>query len=67
VFYASIVGNAIAFKLREVVVIMGLLMLIGFVGAIIVLGFLSCLAGGSSEERHLRNGSEMPAPKWPRR
>jgi hypothetical protein len=47
--------------------IMGLLMLIGFGGAIIVLGFLSCLAGGSSERKHMRNGSDMPEPKWQRR
>ena len=46
---------------------MGLLMLIGFSGAIIVLGFLSCLAGGSSERKHMRNGSDMPEPKWPPR
>jgi hypothetical protein len=33
---------------------MELLMLIGFAGAVILLGFLSCLAGGSSEGSHLR-------------
>lgn len=43
-------------------------MLIGFAGAIVVLGFLSCLAGGSSERKHMRGGtSDMPAPKWPTR
>jgi hypothetical protein len=48
---------------------MGLLMLIGFAGAVVLLGFLSCLAGGSSERKHMRGGgrSEMPAPKWPPR
>ncbi|HXR26215.1 MAG TPA: hypothetical protein VN742_12685 [Candidatus Binataceae bacterium] len=47
---------------------MGLLMLIGFAGAIVVLGFLSCLVGGSSERKHMRGGtSDMPAPKWPTR
>jgi hypothetical protein len=53
----------------EVVVIMGLLMLIGFAGAIVVLGFLSCLAGGSSERKqHIRGGTgDMPEPKWPPR
>ena len=35
---------------------MELLMLIGFAGAVILLGFLSCLAGGSSEGRHMRGG-----------
>jgi hypothetical protein len=45
---------------------MGLLMLIGFAGAVVVLGFLSCLAGGSSERKHMRGGDgDMPAPKWP--
>ena len=48
---------------------MGLLMLIGFAGAVVLLGFLSCLAGGSSERKHMRGDgrSEMPAPKWPAR
>ena len=51
---------------REVAVIMGLLMLIGFAGAVVLLGFLSCLAGGSSERKHMRGGDgDMPAPKWP--
>jgi hypothetical protein len=55
-------------EFREVVVIMGLLMLIGFAGAIVVLGFLSCLAGGSSERKHMRSGTgDMPEPKWPPR
>lgn len=45
---------------------MGLLMLIGFAVVIILLGFLSCLAGGSSERKHMRGGDDhMPAPKWP--
>jgi hypothetical protein len=35
---------------------MELLMLIGFAGAVIVLGFLSCLAGGNSEGSHMRRG-----------
>jgi hypothetical protein len=35
---------------------MELLMLIGFAGAVILLGFLRCLAGGSSEGKHLRQG-----------
>jgi hypothetical protein len=35
---------------------MELLMLIGFAGAVILLGFLSCLAGGSSERSHMRRG-----------
>ena len=35
---------------------MELLMLIGFAGAVILLGFLSCLAGGSSEGSHMRRG-----------
>jgi len=47
---------------------MGLLMLIGFAGAVVVLGFLSCLAGGSSERKHMRGGTgDMPEPKWPPR
>jgi hypothetical protein len=33
---------------------MELLMLIGFAGAVILLGFLSCLAGGTSEGNHIR-------------
>jgi hypothetical protein len=61
------VGKAIAL-IGEVRVIMELLMLIGFAGAVVLLGFLSCLAGGSSERKHIRGGrSEMPAPKWPAR
>lgn len=44
---------------------MELLMLVGFAGAVILLGFLSCLAGGSSERNHMRGGrGDMPAPKW---
>ena len=35
---------------------MELLMLIGFAGAVILLGFLSCVAGGSSERNHMRRG-----------
>ena len=47
---------------------MEILMLIGFAGAIILLGFLSCLAGGTSEGRHLRRGrNEFENPKWPTR
>jgi hypothetical protein len=38
-------------------VVMELIMLIGFAGAVILLGFLSCLAGGSSEGSHMRRGS----------
>ena len=60
---ALVVGNAIAFRSGEVV--MELLMLVGFAGAVILLGFLSCLAGGSSERNHMRGGrGDMPAPKW---
>jgi hypothetical protein len=45
---------------------MELLMLIGFAGAVILLGFLSCLAGGSSEASHLRRArGEFQNPKWP--
>jgi hypothetical protein len=33
---------------------MELLMLIGFAGAVVLLGFLSCLAGGTSEGNHMR-------------
>jgi hypothetical protein len=44
---------------------MGLLILIGFAGAVILLGFLSCIAGGSSEGSHMRGeGDELPPPKW---
>ena len=44
---------------------MELLLLIGFASAVILLGFLSCLAGGSSERKHMRrSGSDMPPPKW---
>jgi hypothetical protein len=44
---------------------MGLLILIGFAGAVIVLGFLSCLAGGSSEGSHMRgNSDDNPQAKW---
>ncbi len=46
---------------------MGLLMLIGFAGAVVLLGFLSCLAGASSERKHMRGRNEMPEPKWPSR
>jgi len=45
---------------------MGLLILIGFAGVVIVLGFISCLAGSSSEGNHMRGrGDDMPRPKWP--
>ena len=44
---------------------MELLMLIGFAGAVILLGFLSCLAGGSSEGTHMRRGrGGAEDPKW---
>lgn len=44
---------------------MELLLLIGFASAVILLGFLSCLAGGSSEKNHMRRSdSDMPPPKW---
>jgi hypothetical protein len=44
---------------------MELLMLIGFAGAVILLGFLSCLAGGTSDGNHLRRGrGEFDNPKW---
>jgi hypothetical protein len=44
---------------------MGLLILIGFAGAVILLGFLSCIAGGSSEGSHMRGESDdLPPPKW---
>ena len=47
---------------------MGLLMLIGFAAAVILLGFLSCLAGGTSEGGHLRRRrGELDKPKWPAR
>jgi hypothetical protein len=67
-FWTIAVGKAIALE-GEVQVVMGLLMLIGFAGAVVVLGFLSCLAGSSSERKHMRSGGrgEMPAPKWPAR
>jgi len=44
---------------------MGLLMLIGFAGAVVLLGFLSCLAGGSSEGGNLRRGrGGADDPNW---
>jgi hypothetical protein len=44
---------------------MELLLLIGFASAVILLGFLSCLAGGSSEKNHMRRSDiDMPPPKW---
>jgi len=44
---------------------MELLMLIGFAGAVILLGFLSCLAGGTSEGSHMRRGrGAADDPKW---
>ena len=44
---------------------MGLLILIGFAGAVILLGFLSCIAGGSSEGSHMRGErDDLPPPKW---
>jgi len=47
---------------------MELMILVGFAGAVIVLGFLSCLAGGSSEGSHMReNSDDNPQPKWPKR
>ena len=47
---------------------MELLMLIGFAGAVILLGFLSCLAGGSSERNHMRRGrGEISEQKSPAR
>jgi hypothetical protein len=40
-------------------------MLIGFAGGVILLGFLSCLAGGSSEGTHLRRGrGGADDPEW---
>jgi hypothetical protein len=46
---------------------MELLMLIGFAGAVILLGFLSCLAGGS-ERNHMRRGrGEIREQKSPAR
>ena len=40
-------------------------MLIGFAGAVILLGFLSCLAGGSSEGSHMRRGrGDRDERKW---
>lgn len=44
---------------------MELLMLIGFAGAVVLLGFLSCLAGGSSEGTHIRRGrAEAEDRRW---
>jgi hypothetical protein len=44
---------------------MGLLMLVGFAGAVIVLGFLSCLAGRASERNHIRKArSEFEDWRW---
>jgi hypothetical protein len=47
---------------------MELLILLGFAGVVIVLGFLSCLAGGTSEGSHMRGGpGHEPPAKWPTR
>ncbi len=52
-------------KWRGGELVMELLMLIGFAGAVILLGFLSCLAGGSSEGTHMRRGRDgAEDPKW---
>jgi hypothetical protein len=64
----SINGNNLALQSARAGFAMEILMLIGFAGAIILLGFLSCLAGGTSEGRHLRRGrNEFENPKWPTR
>lgn len=43
---------------------MGLMILIGFAGVVILLGFLSCLAGGPSEGSHMRgNSDDLPLAK----
>jgi hypothetical protein len=47
---------------------MELLILLGFAGVVIVLGFLSCLAGGTSEDNHMRGDrDDEPPAKWPTR
>jgi hypothetical protein len=47
---------------------MELLILLGFAGVVIVLGFLSCLAGGTSEGNHMRDRpGDEPRAKWPTR
>lgn len=44
---------------------MEILMLIGFAGVVITLGFLSCLAGGTSEGRHVRSArGEFEDWRW---
>ncbi len=44
---------------------MELLMLLAFAGAVIGLGFLSCLAGGTSEANHLRRSrGDFDPVKW---
>lgn len=44
---------------------MGLLLLIGFAGAVVLLGFLSCLAGGSTDGGNARRGrGQFDDAKW---
>jgi hypothetical protein len=44
---------------------MELLILIGFAGVVILLGFLSCIAGGTSEGTHMRSDrGDLPQLKW---
>jgi hypothetical protein len=66
VFLTFLAGNGIALRVREAV--MELLILLGFAGVVIVLGFLSCLAGGTSEGNHMRDRrGDEPRAKWPTR
>jgi hypothetical protein len=66
VFLTFLAGNGIALRVREA--IMELLILLGFAGVVIVLGFLSCLAGGTSEGNHMRDRrGDEPRAKWPTR
>jgi hypothetical protein len=65
-FLAIFAGNRIALRVREAA--MELLILLGFAGVVIVLGFLSCLAGGTSEGNHMRDRrADEPRAKWPTR
>jgi hypothetical protein len=66
VFLTFLAGNGIALRVREAV--MELLILLGFAGVVILLGFLSCLAGGTSEGNHMRDRrGDEPRAKWPTR
>jgi len=65
-FLPIFAGSRIALRVREAA--MELLILLGFAGVVIVLGFLSCLAGGTSEGNHMRDRrGDEPRAKWPTR